>query len=193
MIEAIFYGSAVFGVVAALIGRHLRRKQVSAAVSIDAPVVQRRLIVTALLIGVAVMSALFAAMAVSLEAWPMAIGAAAVSAVFVLSLVLTRKPISILRYDGELRVLSNLADGVGTRIDLTRPIRLHSAIKMPAIRRSHPWMVVTVEQDATSISFCFPWELAAGVPSRQNDPLPAVMLDWRGAVIFERLNKLPKS
>lgn len=184
MIEAVFFGTAALGVVIALIVQARRRKQFSAQTVLEAPVLQRRLIVTALVIGLAVMSALFAVMGASVEAWPFAAGATAVCAVLILSLVLTRKPLAIVRFDGK-----ELSCGA-TRIDVTQPFVLHTAVKLPVVRRSHPWMFVTVEQGVSSLVFCFPWELQFGVTAESTGSLPSHMLDWRGAVILERLKTI---
>lgn len=187
MIEALFYGVPTLGIIAALVGRAMLRRKVSAAAVVEAPVARRRLIVTALLVCLALLSGLFAAMGVSLEAWPFASGAAAVSALLVAALWLTRKPIAVVRFDG-----THLTDG-HTSIVLSQPFELSSAIKIPAAipaMRGHPWQFVTVRQNAQSLAFCFPWELGlSGNAQPTSEAIPKLVLDWRGAVIFERLSE----
>lgn len=184
-----FLGVAIV-VTALLVAQERRRRAMSKAEIIEAPVAQRRLIVSALIVGMAVFFAFFAAMAVQIEAWGGAAGFGGVALLFAGVFFFTRKPKALLRLEP-----TQLLDGT-TRIDLAQPFVLHSALKHGLVPvnqlRGTPWMVVSVLQDTQAISFCFPWtvhELNA-TPSEETRELPVLMLDWRGSLIFERLRKL---
>lgn len=191
--KAIVLGLTAVIVVGLLIWQEGKRRRVTKAQVIDAPVARRRLIVTAALAGLCLMGGLFSVMAASTDNWGPAFGFVAMSVAGGAALWFTRKPVGVLRLDSSQQTLGYLAQGAATQIDLRQPFRLHSAIKtsmLPSRLRGDPFMVVTVEQGVSSIAFCFPWtlrELSALPSASTAEPLPPVMLDWRGAVILERL------
>ncbi len=181
-------------IVAALLGaQEYRRRIVSKASVVEAPAAQRRLIVTALFVSVALVCAAFATLAALSSSWVPALVFAAIAVGLCVILLLTRKPLGVLRLDAEQRELRASVREVVTRVDLGQPFQLRSDVKLSLYPRSQPWMLVTVEQDASTIAFCFPWTMRelASMPSTQTSaPLPVLMLDWRGALILERLRKL---
>jgi hypothetical protein len=110
----------------------------------------------------------------------------------------TRKPLGVVRFDGERHLLSCPEAAGPKQFDLRQPFTLSTRVFVPMVAahvRGGPSMIVTVEQVGTSLTFWFPWtlrELGSPVTSTTSEALPALRLDWRGAVILERLRLLAR-
>lgn len=102
------------------------------------------------------------------------------------------RAMGVLRLDADQRLLVYVACATRTQLDLSQPFTLDATIKIPLLRRD-PSMVVTVTQGASTLCYWFPWTLRelGNAPSAQtSESLPALRVDWRGAVILERLRAL---
>jgi hypothetical protein len=186
--QTLVFGGVGFVVIVVLVFRELGRRKIRAAPVVEAPVVQRRLIVTALVASLGLLFGAFAGMAASIEEWVPSLVLGAFCAAFFGSLWFTRKPLAAVRLDSDQ--LTSVVGAVTTRIALAEPFTITSKLKLPLLpRRGLPWMLVTVDQGPSSISFCFPWGFAqlGATPTQTSEPLPFLLLDWRGGEIFERL------
>jgi len=130
-------------------------------------------------------------MAAMLEAWKGVLGFGGVAAALAGSLYATRKPVATVTLDSGARVLCVVSASETGRVDLGRSFQLHAAVSVRV-----KWIVVNVEQGPQRISFCFPWsfhELTRTPKDKTAQPLPALMLDWRGGLMYERLLALSRS
>ncbi|MFO0598627.1 MAG: hypothetical protein U0228_25190 [Myxococcaceae bacterium] len=192
MIEALVYASVAAIVIGALAAQAVRRRRVEKQAIIEAPVAQRRLIVTSLLAGLGVVALLFAVMAVSIEGYSFAAGSGTIALALFGSLFFTRKPQAVVTFDSTARTLMSVTGPNTVKVDLAKPFRMNQWLWRPALRRGDQFVIVSVEQEQSLITFCFPWsfkDLTATPKETTTGALPFVLLDWRGSIIFERLRQ----
>ncbi len=194
--DLIVYGTVAAIVVGLLVAQELRRRRQNEQPVIEAPVARRSLIATAALAGPTVLLGGLALMMMSIESWSQALVLSVLTAAGCAALWFTRKPLGVVRFDGERQLLS-FSEAAGTKqFDLRQPFTLSTRVLVPVVAaqvRGGPSMIVTVEQVGSSLTFWFPWtprELGSPVTSTTSEALPALRLDWRGAVILERLRLL---
>ncbi len=131
-------------------------------------------------------------MAASISNWAFALVCAGLFIAGGTVLWSTRKPLGALRLDADQLLPSHVADSAAARLELSQPFSLDATVKCPLVR-GNPSMVVTVTQSASSLRYWFPWKMreVGTPPSAQTaEPLPTTRVDWRGAVILERLRVL---
>jgi len=191
--EYVLFGAIALTVLGLLVWQECTRRQVNQARLIEAPVARRSLIVTAAIAGPTLLSGLLAAMAASLSSWPFALVCAGLFVAGGAVLWATRKPMGVLRLDADRLLLSYVGDGAATQLELSHPFSLDATVKLPLLLRGNPSMVVTVTQGGSSLRYWFPWtmrEIGTPPSAQTAESLPAIRVDWRGAVILERLRAL---
>ena len=137
---------------------------------------------------------LVAAAMASLSNWPIAMSFAALALVGAVAVWRSRKPVSVFVFDHR----QPLTDFHRRRPHHVR--RLAAALfDVPAglavaSLQQDAAMMVTVKQGDTTLCFRLPWtlrEMNLGAPEQlTTEPLLTTRLDWRGAVIVERLRRL---
>ena len=194
--DVLVFGTVAVIVVGLLLRQEVGRRRLKDAPIIEVPISRRSLIATAAIAGPTVLLGGLSLMMVSIESWSQALVFAVLTAAGGVLLWFTRKPLGVVRCDGTRHVL-NFSEAPGTKqFDLRQPFKVGTRVFIPLVGarvRGGPSMIVTVEQGDTSLTFWFPWtlrEFGAPVGGTTSEALPPLRLDWRGALIVERLRTL---